>query len=100
MIGDIFSVFLSLPDTFGEKVFNLSVDGAKVVLCPGGNGRIKFGGQPQRNLLFFLSLCHILVQTAGVDYRLGIVVAAEHHEKVGDHSGLTFFIQRYHTALI
>lgn len=42
----------SLADALGEQVLNLSVNRAKVVLCPGGNLLIKLMRQAQRNLLF------------------------------------------------
>ena len=41
MFGYIFAVFLSLPDTFREEIFNLSVDGAKIILGPGGDSIIE-----------------------------------------------------------
>ena len=42
--GNIFPVFLPLPDTFRQKIFYLSVYGAEIILCPGGYGIIEFGG--------------------------------------------------------
>ena len=30
----VFAVFLALADALGEQIFDLPVDGAKVVLCP------------------------------------------------------------------
>ena len=41
MFGYILAVFLSLPDTFREEIFNLSVDGAKIILGPGGDSIIE-----------------------------------------------------------
>src|SRR5215472_15193813 len=34
-----------------------------------------------------------LVEGAGVDHRLGGLLAAQHHEQVGDHGGLAFLVQ-------
>lgn len=38
IIGYILSVFLTLFDTFCQKIFNLTIYRAKIVLRPGGNG--------------------------------------------------------------
>ena len=51
----IFSVFLSLADTFGQKIFDLPVDRSEIILRPGGNVVVQLFRQPQRNLLLF---CH------------------------------------------
>ena len=63
LIGDIFPVFLALPDALSEQVFDLSVHRAEVVLGPGGDGLLVLGRQAQRDL-FFLLLSH------GNQYRL------------------------------
>lgn len=45
-IRDILAVFLALPDAFGQEVFNLAVDGAEIILCPGCDCVIELFGQP------------------------------------------------------
>ena len=93
----ILSVFLSLADTFGQKVFDLPVDRSEIILRPGGNVVVQFLRQPQRNLLLF---CHKrLIQTAGIDDRLCVPVAAEHNQKIGNHRGLAFLIELNRAAL-
>ena len=37
MLGDVFAVFLSLTDTLCQQIFNLPVDGSKIILCPGSD---------------------------------------------------------------
>ena len=55
---NIFAVLFALAYTLGKKIFNLSVDRAEVVLCPGCDLVIKFGRKPERNL-FFLAVAHL-----------------------------------------
>lgn len=38
MFRDIFAVFLSLLYTFRQKILNLTIDGAKIIFCPCGDG--------------------------------------------------------------
>ena len=52
--GHIFAVLLSLPDALGQEVFDLSVDGTEVVLCPCGDGVIELRRKSERDL-FLLS---------------------------------------------
>lgn len=42
MLRYIFAVFLALPDTFREEIFNLSVDGTEIILGPGSDIIIQF----------------------------------------------------------
>ena len=35
----------------------------------------------------------LLVQAAGIDYRLRVSITTQHHQQIGDHGGLPFFIQ-------
>ena len=57
-VGDVFSVFLSLADAFGQQVFDLTVDRAEIVLRPRGDGIVELSGQTERNLLFLI-IVHI-----------------------------------------
>ena len=41
-----------------------------------------------------------LIQTAGVDDGLSVVVAAQHHQQVGHHGGLALLVQIYQIALV
>ena len=41
LLGYIFPVLFPLSDTFGQKVFDLSVDGTEVVFRPCGQGIVK-----------------------------------------------------------
>ena len=41
--GNILAILLTLADTLGEEIFNLSVDGAEIIFRPGGNLVIKLG---------------------------------------------------------
>ena len=82
LVGNIFAVLLPLAHALGEQVFNLTVNAAEVILRPGGNGIIELRGNSQWNLLFLLIICHGSVQAAAVDNRLGVMVAAEHHQKI------------------
>ena len=41
LVRDVFAVFLSLPDTFGQKILDLSVDRTEIILRPGGNGGVE-----------------------------------------------------------
>ncbi len=59
MFGHIFAVFLSLFDALCQKVFNLAVDGAEVVLRPGCQRIVQIFGKTERNLFLFV-ICHIL----------------------------------------
>lgn len=80
VLTDILSVLFSLPDALREEVFDLPVYGAEIGLCPGGYGVVQLRRKPQR-YLFFVVLIHFFpesVQTAAVDYRLGVLIAAEH----------------------
>lgn len=57
-VGDIFAVFLPLTDAFGQKIFDLTVDRAEIVLCPSSDGVVELCGQAERNLLFLI-IVHI-----------------------------------------
>ena len=94
--GYVTAVFLPLLDTFRQQILDLTVYRTEIVLCPGGDGVVQFGREPQRHLL--LLICHGLIQGAGVDDGLGILVAAEDNQKIGDHCGLPLLVQ-IHSAL-
>lgn len=57
MLGNVFSILLTLLDAFRQKVFNLAVNGAEIIFCPRRNRIIQFFIQPQRYLL----LGHVVV---------------------------------------
>ena len=80
LVRYIFAVLFALAHTLGQKIFYLSVDAAKIILCPGGYCIIQFCRYSQRYLFFVV--CHNLVQAACVNDRLGIVVAAKHYQQV------------------
>ena len=96
--GNILSVLLALANALCKQIFNLSVYGAKVVLCPGCDGVVEFRGEPKRDLLFFFR--HGLVQAAGIDNGLSILVAAEHDKQIGYHCCLSLFIQLHNVVFI
>ena len=48
------SVLFSLLYTLGEKIFNLTVDGTKIVLCPGGKILVQLRVKSQRHLLLVI----------------------------------------------
>ena len=52
------SALFSLSDTFCQKVFDLSVYGTEIILCPGGNVFVERFGQPERDLFLF-GISHI-----------------------------------------
>ena len=96
--GNILSVLLALANALCKQIFNLSVYGAKVVLCPGCDGVVEFRREPKRDLLFFFR--HGLVQAAGIDNGLSILIAAEHDKQIGYHCCLSFFIQLHNIVFI
>lgn len=53
-VGNIFSIFLPLPDALSQKIFNLTVYGTKIIFCPGCDCVIQFSGETERNLLLFI----------------------------------------------
>ena len=55
VLGDVFAVFLALAYAFRQQVFDLPVDGAEIILCPGSDLGIKRFRNAQRDLFFF---CH------------------------------------------
>ena len=96
--GNILSVLLALANALCKQIFNLSVYGAKVVLCPGCDGVVEFRREPKRDLLFFFR--HGLVQAAGIDNGLSILIAAEHDKQIGYHCCLSLFIQLHNIVFI
>ena len=96
--GNILSVLFSLANALCKQIFNLPVYGAKVVLCPGCDGVVEFRREPKRDLLFFFR--HGLVQAAGIDNGLSILVAAEHDKQIGYHCCLSLFIQLHNIVFI
>ena len=48
LLADVFAVLFPLAHTFGQKILDLAVDGAEIVLCPGGDGGVELGGQAHR----------------------------------------------------
>ena len=100
LLPDVFPVLFPLLHAFRQQIFDLPVDGAEVVLRPGGEGFVQTLIQAQRHLLL---LCHppvSLIQRAAVDDRLRIVVAAQDHKQVGDHGRLALLIQRHHAVVL
>ena len=101
LLADVFAVLFPLAHALGQKILDLAVDGAEIVLCPGGDGGVELGGQAQGHLLFGVvvhgslpkSSAAQLIQAAGVDDGLGIVVAAQHHEQVRDHGRLALLVE-------
>ena len=83
LLGYIFPVLFPLSDTFGQKVFDLSVDGTEVVFRPCGQGIVKLCRKPQRDLLFLSHERSFLsVEATGVHDRLGFLVAAQYDQKI------------------
>ena len=99
MLRNIFTVLFTLSDAFGEKIFNLSVNGTEIVLCPGCQLIIQRFRHAERDLLlrFF---CHDLIQTSAVYDRLSVFVSAKNNQQIGNHSGLSFFVQSYNFIFI
>ena len=58
LIRNVLSVFLALTDALSKEIFDLTVDGAKVVLCPRGNGGIPLWRHTEGDLLLAL-LVHL-----------------------------------------
>ncbi len=87
------SVFLSLAHAFCQQILYLAIHRSKVILSPGSDGVVEFGGQTKRHLL--LAVIGHLIERAGIDNGLGVPVAAKHHQKIGYHGGLAFLIQIY-----
>ena len=96
--GNILSVLFALTNALCKQIFNLPVYGAKVILCPGCDGVVELRREPKRDLLFFFR--HGLVQAAGIDNGLSILVAAEHDKQIGYHCCLSFFIQLHNIVFI
>lgn len=65
------SVFLPLSDAFCQKIFNLPVHRAEIILCPGCNCVIKLPGKTERNL-FFGVVCHIRISKGYRYLRLAV----------------------------
>ncbi len=82
--------FCPFLDTFGQQIFDLSVDRSKIVLSPCRQRLIELGRKAKRDLLLF----HTLIQAARVDNGLGVAIAAKHHQKIGHHSRLAFLVKR------
>ena len=57
-VGNIFPVFLTLPDAFSKQILDLAVDGAEIIFCPGGNLIIKLCRKPERNLFLWSGISH------------------------------------------
>ena len=51
MFGDVSAVLLALLDALGEKIFDLSVHRAEIVLRPRSNGIVELCVQAEGNLL-------------------------------------------------
>ena len=96
--GNILSVLFALTNALCKQIFNLPVYGAKVILCPGCDGVVELRREPKRDLLFFFR--HGLVQAAGIDNGLSILVAAEHDKQIGYHCCLSLFIQLHNIVFI
>ena len=52
LVGDVFAVLFALADTFGEKVFDLTVHRTKIIFGPSGDGGVELGGEAEGDLLF------------------------------------------------
>ena len=96
--GNILSVLFALTNALCKQICNLPVYGAKVILCPGCDGVVELRREPKRDLLFFFR--HGLVQAAGIDNGLSILVAAEHDKQIGYHCCLSLFIQLHNIVFI
>ena len=56
-VGNVFPVLFPLTDTFTQKVLDLSVHGAEIVLRPSGDRGVELGGKTKGDL-FFALICH------------------------------------------
>ncbi len=52
--GDVFAIFLVLFDAGGEKIFDLTIDRAEIIFCPGCEFLVELVGNPEGDL-FLLS---------------------------------------------
>ena len=75
------AILFSLLDTFREKIFDLSVHGTEIILCPRGDRSVKLRRKTQGNLFLFHETPS-LIETARIDDGLGVAVAAEHDQEV------------------
>ncbi len=79
-----------------EQELDLGVGAAQLVAGPLGEGVVDGGSSRSRTLLRSVTAVPwlpSLVEGAGVDDRLGGLLAAQHHEQVGDHRGIALLIQ-------
>ena len=98
-IGHVFSVLFALSDAFGEQVFYLSVYRAEIILCPCCDCIIQLGRESKRHLFLFV-ISHELVQGAGIDNRLRIMISAENNQEIGYHCRFSFFVQFYDVVFV
>ena len=57
LVRYIFSILFSLPDTFGQQIFDLPIYRTEIIFCPSCNCIIQFCRQSKWYLLFFF-VCH------------------------------------------
>ena len=81
IVRNVFSVLLSLLDTFGQEILDLAVNRAEVILRPCRNCGEKTGRESQGDLFLF-HRCPLSIEAAGVYDRLCILVSAEDDKKI------------------
>ena len=64
LLADVFAVLFPLAHALGQKILDLAVDGAEIVLCPGGDGGVELGGQAQGTCFLALSFMAVSQKVA------------------------------------
>ncbi len=90
---------IALPRPFAlehclfEQVFDLAVDAAEFVLRPGLQIGPESGINPQQERFAGGHASGLRVEGAGVDHRMHLSLAAEHHHQIADHRRAAFVVQ-------
>jgi 2-desacetyl-2-hydroxyethyl bacteriochlorophyllide A dehydrogenase len=83
-----------------EQELDLGVGTAQLVGRPAGQRVVDGRVEPQQDVLPLTHRDRSLVERAGVDDLLGGLLAAEHHQQVGDHRGLALLVKLHHPLLL
>ena len=86
-----------LPQSVAQHVLDLAIQGAQIVIRPALQRGQQSGIEPHEKRF---ALRHdLLIDRAGVDDRLSILIGAQHDQQVAHHRCLTILIQRDHGTL-
>jgi hypothetical protein len=89
----------ALLNSLSKKIFDLAVDAAQFVLCPGLKIGPEFGVNSKQKWFSSHRPDLSAVKRAGIKHGMNFGFTTEHDHKIADHGGLALVVEHQHLLL-